>query len=489
MQTDSSPTAPLDPSTPPETALTVDEGESQNDLGLTIVESASGSDGPVSVSNEPVITPNEPTAEPATEPTGEVAIETAVEAATEEPVIAAVVDVGADAATEEQAPIASAAVDEEEAEPVANADSTVGTAEAADDAEAAADEHAMAAAVTPVSVVEAGGLQSGQLITGEVLSVDANEVVIQLPDERLGVIGRRHLTVDGKGDPPTVVKVGDLVEAAVLVREDRENRVVLSRTWAQKQRAWAAIEASVASGEPVNGAVIELVKGGLTVDIGVRAFLPASQVDLHHVDDLASMVGTDIACLVVEADRVTDKVVVSRRNWLRQVERRQANELAATLAPGQVHRGRVVTVTDFGAFVDIGGVRGLLHLSELSWNRVEKTSDVVSVGQEIDVQILSLKGGSKRISLSMRAVNPDPLVGILEGERLLGVVTRLVDFGAFVKVKDEVEGLVHVSELAEYRVHLPEEVVTPGDEVWVKVVRIDRKRRRVDLSVNQAVQY
>jgi small subunit ribosomal protein S1 len=159
------------------------------------------------------------------------------------------------------------------------------------------------------------------------------------------------------------------------------------------------------------------------------------------------------------------------------------------LAPGQVRRGRVATVTDFGAFVDLGGVRGLLHLSELSWDRVERTTDVVNVGDEIDVKILSVKGGAKRVSLSLRALSPDPLNQLVEGQTLEGVVTRLVDFGAFVRVLEKVEGLVHVSELAEYRVHLPEEVVTPGDELWVKVLRIDRKRRRVDLSVNQAVQY
>lgn len=340
-----------------------------------------------------------------------------------------------------------------------------------------------------VAPVEAGGLRSGELVTCAVSAVDSNEVVLDLPDGRKGVVNRRHLSIDGKADPTEVCHIGDEIEVAVLVREDRENRVVLSRSWALKQRAWQRVEESLANGTPLTGTVVEQVKGGLGVDIGLRAFLPASHIDLHHVENPSSLVGQELEVLVAEADRVTDKVVLSRRNWLRQLDRKRAAELVASLEPGQTRRGRVVTVTDFGAFVDLGGVRGLLHLSELSWNRVERVSDVVKVGDEIDVKILALKGGSKRVSLSMRAAQPDPLAGLVEGQRLLGVVTRLVDFGAFVRVLDRIEGLVHVSELAEYRVHLPEEVVTPGDEVWVKVLRIDRRRRRVDLSVNQAVQY
>ncbi|MEA3218595.1 MAG: small subunit ribosomal protein, partial [Acidimicrobiia bacterium] len=335
---------------------------------------------------------------------------------------------------------------------------------------------------------QAEGFGSGQLVTGTVVSVDSNEVVVDLGD-RQGVIGRRHLTVDGKTDPTTVVSVGDTIEAAVLVREDPQNRVVLSRTWAAKQRAWQAVDEAQAKNAPVRGTVLEAVKGGVVVDIGIRAFLPASQLDVVHVDDLNAFVGQEIEAMVAEADRTTDKIVLSRRALLRQADRQRASELLSNLAPGQVRRGRVATVTDFGAFVDLGGVRGLLHLSELSWDRVERTTDVVNVGDEIEVKILSVKGGAKRVSLSLRALSPDPLNQLVEGQTLEGVVTRLVDFGAFVRVLDKVEGLVHVSELAEYRVHLPEEVVTPGDELWVKVLRIDRKRRRVDLSVNQAVQY
>jgi len=255
--------------------------------------------------------------------------------------------------------------------------------------------------------VLADGFASGQIVSGKVVSVDQNEVVVDLGD-RQGVINRRHLTLEGRTDPTDLVTVGEELEAAVLVREDPKNRVVLSRTWAAKQRAWQAVDASTASGEPLRGKVVKVVKGGVLVDIGVRAFLPVSQLELRHVDNLGSYVGRELDCLVAEADRTTDKIVLTRRSLLRRLDRQRTGELMA---------------------------------------------------------------------------------GLSEGQTLKGVVTRLADYGAFVRVLDRIEGLVHVSELAEYRVHLPEEVVIPGDEVMVKVLRIDRRRRRVDLSVNQAVQY
>jgi small subunit ribosomal protein S1 len=350
----------------------------------------------------------------------------------------------------------------------------------------AADATDAAEATEAAEAMTASGLRSGQIVEGKVVAVDADEVVVELGDGTVGVIGKRHLTADGRLDPTQLLAVGDGVEAAVLVRDDPKGRTVLSRSWALKQRAWERVEAAKAARAPLTGKVTGLVKGGLVVDIGTRAFLPASQVDLQHVDDLASFVGNEIEALVHELDRVNDKIVLSRRNLLRSQQRARANDFAATLAPGQVHRGRVSLLTDFGAFVEIGGVRGLVHLSELAWSRVDRAADVVNPGDEVDVKVLGIKPG-KKLSLSIRAVTPDPLATLQNGQVLPGVVTRLADFGAFVRVGDGAEGLVHVTELAEYRVHAPEEVVAPGDEVLVKVIRIDRKRRRLDLSVNQAV--
>lgn len=332
----------------------------------------------------------------------------------------------------------------------------------------------------------ASGLHSGQIVEGRVVSVSGDEAVLELGDGSTGVISKRHLTANGQLDPTELLAVGDGVEAAVLIRDDPKGRIVLSRAWALKQRAWEQVEAAKSANRPLTGRVTGQVKGGLVVDVGTRAFLPASQVDLHHVDDLSTFVGQDIEALVQEADRANDKIVLSRRNLLRSAQRSKANEFASTLAAGQVHRGRVSLLTDFGAFVEIGGVRGLVHLSELSWSRVDRADEVVTPGTEVEVKVLAVKPG-KKLSLSIRALTPDPLTTLQPGQILPGVVTRLADFGAFVRVGDGAEGLVHVTELAEYRVHAPEEVVTPGDEVLVKVLRIDRKRRRLDLSVNQAL--
>ncbi|MDH4146828.1 MAG: S1 RNA-binding domain-containing protein [Acidimicrobiia bacterium] len=338
------------------------------------------------------------------------------------------------------------------------------------------------------SAGEASPYNSGELVTGKVLVVNPEEVVVSLGERRLGVINKRHLTIDGRGEPDSVTAVGDELEAAVLLREDPQNRVVLSRAWALKQRAWEAVDAATASDQPITGVVSAAVKGGLAVDIGIRAFLPASQVDRHHVDDLKALVGQPIEALITESDRNTDRVVLSRRALLRRQDKARAAEVLAELSVGEVRTGRVVTLTDFGAFVDIDGVRGLLHLSEMSWERVERPADVVSVGQDVEVKVLAVKGAKRRVSLSIRALTADPLDQLSEGQTLTGTVSRLVDFGAFVRVAG-IEGLVHISELAEYRVHLPEEVVTPGEEVLVKVLKVDRRRRRVDLSINQAVQY
>ena len=338
----------------------------------------------------------------------------------------------------------------------------------------------------PGVATTASGLRSGQLVEARVIAVDAAEVVVELGDGSIGVIGKRHLSANGQLDPTALLAVGDGVEAAVLVRDDPKGRTVLSRAWALKQRAWEKVEAAKAANAPITGNVTGQVKGGLVVDVGTRAFLPASQIDLQHVDDLSTFVGTEIEALVQELDRANDKIVLSRRNLLRAAQRAKANDFVSTLAPGQVHTGRVALLTDFGAFIEINGVRGLVHLSELSWRRVDRAAEVVTTGDEVDVKILAIKPGRK-LSLSIRAISPDPLSTLQNGQILPGVVTRLADFGAFVRVGDGAEGLVHLTELAEYRVHAPEEIVAPGDEVLVKVIRVDRKRRRLDLSVNQAV--
>ncbi|MBM3683268.1 MAG: S1 RNA-binding domain-containing protein [Actinobacteria bacterium] len=338
---------------------------------------------------------------------------------------------------------------------------------------------------TPDPATEAG-LRSGQILTGTVRAVDANEVVVELPGGLVGVVQRDHLTTGGRTAPADLLAAGDGIEAAVLLRDDPQRRIVLSRTWAMRQRAWERIDVALAAATPIEVTVTGRTKGGLVVDLGVRGFLPASQLDLERVDDVEAWVGRTVEVLVTEADRTRDRVVVSRRAVLRKAERARAATFAATLEPGQVHRGKVVLLTEFGAFVDVGGVRGLVHLSELTWRRVSRADEVVRVGDEVEVKVLQARG-DRKVSLSMKALQDDPFRGVEPGAVLDGIVTRLAPFGAFVRIGDDVEGLVHVSELAEYRISGPEEVVTPGDAVSVKVLKVDRRRRRVELSVIQAV--
>lgn len=330
------------------------------------------------------------------------------------------------------------------------------------------------------------GLRFEQIVTGTVRSVDDSEVVVELAGGLVGVISRKLLSVDGRTAPKDLLAPGDGIEAAVLLRDDPQRRIVLSRARALHLRAWERIEAALADRTPLEVPVTARTKGGLVVDLGVRGFLPASHLDLERVDDIDAWVGRTVEVVVTEADRSKDRVVVSRRALLRKAERARAATFAATLEPGQVHRGKVVLLTEFGAFVDIGGVRGLVHLSELSWRRVTRADEVVAVGDEVDVKVLQAKG-DRKVGLSIKALQDDPFRGIDVGAVIEGTVTRLAPFGAFVRIGTELEGLVHVSELAEYRISGPEEVVAPGDPVAVKVLKVDRRRRRVDLSVIQAV--
>jgi small subunit ribosomal protein S1 len=222
--------------------------------------------------------------------------------------------------------------------------------------------------------------------------------------------------------------------------------------------------------------------------VGVRGFVPASHLELAPVGDLQPYAGQELALRVLDVDADRERLVLSRRSLLLKEQRRSMHDVLSSLQPGEVRRGRVASLSDYGAFVDVGGVNGLVHLSELSWQRVRHPSDVVQVGDEVDVKVLDVKVKKRRVSLSIRQLTEDPLGALVPGEIRTGPVTRLVDFGAFVDLSG-VEGLVHLSELAEYRVSAPEEIVAPGEEVRVKVLSVDRKRRRVELSIRQAAEY
>ncbi len=332
----------------------------------------------------------------------------------------------------------------------------------------------------------------GGLVSGTVVKIDSDEVLLDIGFKSEGVIPSKELSIRNDVNPSEVVTLGEQLEALVLQKEDKDGRLILSKKRAQYERAWGKIEEIKETDGIVKGPVIEVVKGGLILDIGLRGFLPASLVDLRRVRDLQPYVGREIECKIIELDKNRNNVVLSRRAYLEETQREQRDEFLANLKPGEIRQGVVSSVVNFGAFVDLGGMDGLVHVSELSWKHVDHPSSVVQVGDEVTVQVLDVDLSRERISLSLKATQQDPwqefATGHRVGELVYGRVTKLVPFGAFVQVGDGIEGLVHISEMAVHHVEAPEQVVTPGEELWVKIIDIDLDRRRISLSIKQAAE-
>jgi small subunit ribosomal protein S1 len=331
----------------------------------------------------------------------------------------------------------------------------------------------------------------GDIVEGVIVKVDRDEVLLDIGYKTEGVIPSRELAIKHDVDPSEVVSVGDEVEALVLQKEDKEGRLILSKKRAQYERAWGSIERIKEEDGVVTGTVIEVVKGGLILDIGLRGFLPASLVEMRRVRDLQPYVGKQIEAKIIELDKNRNNVVLSRRAWLEQTQSEVRTTFLKELQKGQVRSGVVSSIVNFGAFVDLGGgVDGLVHVSELSWKHIDHPGEVVEVGDEVTVEVLDVDMDRERVSLSLKATLEDPWQTFARthaiGQVVPGKVTKLVPFGAFVRVEDGIEGLVHISELAERHVELPEQIVTVGAEVFVKVIDIDLERRRISLSLKQA---
>ena len=330
----------------------------------------------------------------------------------------------------------------------------------------------------------------GDIVDGVIVKVDRDEVLLDIGYKTEGVIPSRELSIKHDVDPNEVVAVGDEIEALVLQKEDKEGRLILSKKRAQYERAWGTIEKIKEEDGIVTGTVIEVVKGGLILDIGLRGFLPASLVEMRRVRDLQPYVGKELEAKIIELDKNRNNVVLSRRAWLEQTQSEVRQTFLTTLQKGQVRSGVVSSIVNFGAFVDLGGVDGLVHVSELSWKHIDHPSEVVEVGQEVTVEVLDVDMDRERVSLSLKATQEDPWQQFARthqiGQVVPGKVTKLVPFGAFVRVDEGIEGLVHISELAERHVEVPEQVVQVNDEIFVKVIDIDLERRRISLSLKQA---
>ncbi|HPU13478.1 MAG TPA: 30S ribosomal protein S1, partial [Aeromicrobium sp.] len=330
----------------------------------------------------------------------------------------------------------------------------------------------------------------GDIVDGTIVKVDRDEVLLDIGYKTEGVIPSRELSIKHDIDPNEVVSVGDTVEALVLQKEDKEGRLILSKKRAQYERAWGDIEKIKDEDGVVEGTVIEVVKGGLIMDIGLRGFLPASLVEMRRVRDLDPYIGQKLEAKIIELDKNRNNVVLSRRAWLEQTQSAVRQNFLNDLKKGQVRKGVISSIVNFGAFVDLGGVDGLVHVSELSWKHIDHPNEVVQVGDEVTVEVLEVDLDRERVSLSLKATQEDPWQHFARthqiGQIVPGKVTKLVPFGAFVRVEEGIEGLVHISELAERHVEIPEQVVQIGDAVMVKIIDIDLERRRISLSLKQA---
>jgi small subunit ribosomal protein S1 len=332
-------------------------------------------------------------------------------------------------------------------------------------------------------------IEEGEVVTGHVVRIDKDEVLVDIGYKSEGVIPANELSIRKAVDPADEVHLGEEVDAIVLIKEDQDGRLIMSKKRARFEKAWRRIETAAESGEPVEGTVIEVVKGGLIIDLGVRGFLPASLVDIRRVPNLDEYMGTKIETKVIELNRSRNNVVLSRRAVLEEERKEVRQQILDRLQPGLVVEGQISNIVDFGAFVDLDGIDGLIHISELSWSHVNHPSEILSIGDTVKVKVLDIDRDRQRISLGLKQTQEDPWQRIVDtysvGDELAGKVTKVVTFGAFVEILDGVEGLVHISELAPHHVESPREIVQPGDEIRVKILEIDSERRRLSLSAKR----
>jgi 4-hydroxy-3-methylbut-2-enyl diphosphate reductase len=340
------------------------------------------------------------------------------------------------------------------------------------------------------AMVSSFTFRRGDIIRGTVVQINNGEVLVDVGAKSEGIIPLSELSYRRIERPEEVVKVGDELEVYVIRPENEEGHPILSKRRADRKRAWERLEEAYESGGVIEAQASEVVKGGLLVDLGVRGFVPASLVGRGYVEDLNGLVGKTLRLKVIELDRGKNKVVLSQKAVLEEEYQKQRAETWASLAEGQVRKGVVRRLTNFGAFVDLGGVDGLLHVSEISWGRVEHPRDVLQEGQELEVKVLGVDRERERVSLGLKQLQPNPWDTAAErypaGSIVNGKVLRLTSFGAFVEVEPGIEGLVHISQLADRRVERPEEVVKVGDIIPVKVLSVDQTAQRMSLSLKQA---
>ncbi|MEH7460792.1 30S ribosomal protein S1 [Bacillus thuringiensis] len=339
-------------------------------------------------------------------------------------------------------------------------------------------------------VVNTKALQVGDVVTGTVTKVEEKQVFVNVGYKTDGVIPISELANVHIEKASDVVEVEQTLELKVIKLEDDD--LVLSKRAVDAEKAWEVLQGQFTSGEVFDVTIKDIVNGGLVVDLGVRGFIPASLVEMHYVEDFTDYKGKTLAVKIVELDREKNRVILSHKAVVEQELDKKKKEAVSSLQAGDVVEGTVQRLTDFGAFVNVGGVDGLVHISQISHDRVEQPSDVLTEGQTVKVKVLSVDADTQRISLSMKAVQPGPWSNVSNqvkvGDLLDGKVKRLVTFGAFVEIFPGVEGLVHVSQIANRHVKNPNEVLNIGQDVKVKVLEVHSEEKRISLSIKEALE-
>jgi len=332
-------------------------------------------------------------------------------------------------------------------------------------------------------------LNDGDVVKGKVVKIDKDEVLVDVGFKSEGVIPRSELSIRNDVKPEDILKIDDEIMIMVIQKEDQDGRLILSKKRAEVEQNFDRIEKIYASGDIVEGEIMECVKGGLIVDIGLRGFLPASLIDVRKTKDLESFIGERCVCKIIEVDRHRNNVVLSRKVIIEDERKEQRKEILNSIEIGQIKKGIITSIADFGAFVDVGGVDGLIHISELSWNHVKHPSEVINVNQEVDVEILGIDYDKQRLSLGLKQTQKDPWLEKIKDysvkDVISGKVTRIVKFGLFVQTEGGLEGLVHISELSPDPVNKQSDVAKIGDELMVRIIDIDFDKRRMAFSVKQ----
>lgn len=336
----------------------------------------------------------------------------------------------------------------------------------------------------------ASAIQPGDVVTGRITGIEDKKVTVDIGYKFEGIVPIRELSALHIIHPSDVVQLGDEIRAVVMKIDEDDQVVVLSKRAADAQGAWDELLRRYEANEAFDVVVHDVVKGGLVTDVGVRGFIPASLVDRHFVDDLSPFKGQTLRVKIVEIDPENNKLILSRKAVLEEEHQANIRARIASLQPGDILEGTVRRIASFGVFVDIGGVDGLVHISQLAWHHVDHPSEVVKEGDVVRVKVLGADPDSGRISLSIKDAEPDPWDRYIhefhEGDIVEGTVRRLVDFGAFVELRPGLEGLVHVSQISHQRVATPADALQEGQTVRVKILSIDHDRKRIALSIKEA---